>query len=388
MLSVFIPKEIAEGETRVAATPDTAARLAKYGLSVRIETGAGLASGFPDEDYREAGAEIVPDAREALNSASIVLKVNPPQERAGEVYHEADVLAENAILVSFLYPLLQLDTVYRINARRVTAFSMDLIPRISRAQKMDALSSQSNIAGYKAVIMAAERLRKIFPLLMTAAGTIKPARVVILGAGVAGLQAIATAKRLGAVVEVNDIRPVVKEQVESLGGRFIEVPVPEEAEDRGGYAKDLGEAFLSRQRDVLTEHISQADAVITTALIPGRPAPKLVTEDMVRAMRPGSVIVDLAAVMGGNCELTESGAVVEKHSVTIIGENNVPGLVPYHSSEMYARNVLTVVQHLVRDGELSLDMQDEINDGSIVTHGGEVRHAPTAEALSRGGAQS
>ncbi len=381
MARVFIPRETGDGETRVAATPETVQKLLKAEQQVFVEAGAGEASGFLDDSYREAGAEVSDNAKKLYGDAEILLKVNPPEERDDLGAHEADLLPEGVITVSFLYPLLDHDLTRRLAEKKITSFAMDMVPRISRAQKMDALSSQSNIAGYKAVIMAADRLGKIYPLLMTAAGTIKPARVVILGAGVAGLQAIATAKRLGAVVEVNDIRPAVKEQVESLGGRFIDMPTPEDAEDAGGYAKDLGEEFLEKQRQILTEHISAADVVITTALIPGKPAPKLLSEDMVRAMRPGSVVVDLAAVMGGNCDLTEPGQTVVRHGVSIVGEKNVPGLVPYHSSEMYARNILTVVQHLLDDGMPKIDFDDEITDGSIVTNDGEIRHAMVREAM-------
>lgn len=384
MLRVFIPREFSEDETRVAATPETVRRLEKRALAVTVETGAGLAAGLPDDDFLAAGSEISTDPAAAFQESDLVVKVMPPCLRPDGT-HEADLIREGALFVGFVYPLLDLDLMKKLRDRKISVFSMDLIPRISRAQKMDALSSQSNIAGYKAVIMAADRLGKIFPLMMTAAGTIRPARVVILGAGVAGLQAIATAKRLGAVVEVSDIRPVVKEQVESLGGRFIDMPTPEASEDKGGYAKDPGEEFLRRQREILTEHISASDVVITTALIPGRPAPLLLTEEMVQAMRPGTVVVDLAAVMGGNCALTESGQTVVKHGVTIVGENNVPGLVPLHSSEMYAKNALTVLEHLVVEGALNLDFEDEITDGSVVLHDGEVRHTPTADALGEGG---
>ncbi len=382
MLKVFIPREIRDGETRVAATPETVKRMVKGGLEVAFQAGAGVASGLPDPAYEEAGARIVEDPVPAWGEADLVLKLHPPAVLPGEGGHEADLPAQGAVLVSFLYPLLDLELVRKLAARKVTAFAMDQVPRITRAQSMDALSSQSNLAGYRAVIMAAEALGKIFPLMMTAAGTIKPARVVILGAGVAGLQAIATAKRLGAVVEVSDIRPVVKEQVESLGGRFIDLPTPQDAEDEGGYAKDLGEDFLTKQRRILTEHIAAADAVITTALIPGRPAPRLVTAEMVDAMRPGTVIVDLAAAMGGNCELTEPGRVVEHGGVRILGDTNVPGRVPFDASHVYARNVLAVVTHLVKEGEIHVDLEDEINAGAVVTHAGEVRHEPTAKALA------
>ena len=380
-MKAFVPREVTDRETRVAATPETVKKMRKAGLEVVVEAGAGAGSGLPDDLYTAAGATLATDVRQAYADADLVLKVNPPEERADLGGNEATLMKEGAVLVSFLYPLLNEPAVRTLLERGVSSFAMDLVPRITRAQKMDALSSQSNIAGYKAVIMAAERLGKIFPMMMTAAGTIKPAHVVILGAGVAGLQAIATAKRLGAVVEVNDIRPAVKEQVESLGGKFIDMPTPEEAEDKGGYAKDLGEEFLAKQRQILTDHIAKADVVITTALIPGRPAPRLVTEDMVKAMRPLTVIVDLAAVMGGNCELTEPGRDVVKHGVTIVGVENVPALVPLHCSEMYAQNVFAVVKHLVAADKLVIDFDDEITAGSFVTHLGGVRHAPTAAML-------
>jgi NAD(P) transhydrogenase subunit alpha len=365
MLKLFVPREVFEGEPRVAATPETVRHYVKAGLEVHVESGAGTGSGIRDADFTEAGASVSDDVKGLFSTADIVLKINPPIHRDDLGAHEADLLKEGCLFVSFLYPALNEEAIQKLTAKNVVAFAMELVPRITRAQKMDALSSQSNIAGYKSVIIAADHLKKLFPMLMTAAGTIKPARVVILGAGVAGLQAIATAKRLGAVVEVNDVRPAVKEQVESLGGRFIDIPVPEDAEDKGGYAKDLGEEFLNRQREILTKHIAQADAVITTALIPGKPAPQLVSEEMVRGMRPGSVIVDLAAVMGGNCELTVPGETVTKNDVVIVGEKNLPGLVPFNSSEVYARNVLEVVKLNVAEGEMAIDSSDEINQGAI-----------------------
>jgi NAD(P) transhydrogenase subunit alpha len=368
MPQVFVPRERKDGETRVAATPDSVRLLVRTGLSPVVQAGAGAGAGFPDDAYREAGAEIAPDATATLASADVVLLVNPPDPE------QAAGMKQGALLLSFLYPHLNEETVKALNARSVTAFAVDLVPRISRAQSMDALSSQSNLAGYKAVVMAAERLGKIFPLLMTAAGTIKPARVVVLGAGVAGLQAVATAKRLGAVVEVSDIRPAVKEQVESLGGRFIDMPTPEDSEDAGGYAREVGEDFLARQREILTEHVAQADAVVTTALVPGRPAPVLLTEEMVAAMRPGSVIVDLAAVMGGNCALTEPGRTVEREGVAIVGETNVPGLVAADASEMYARNLVAALRNMLREGELLIDFEDELTAGAVVCQAGEVRH--------------
>ncbi|MEN8149303.1 MAG: Re/Si-specific NAD(P)(+) transhydrogenase subunit alpha, partial [Planctomycetota bacterium] len=368
MLSVFVPREVFEEESRVAATPETVRHYVKAGLAVHVEAGAGHASGFPDPEYEEAGAQVSGDAKALFGTADVILKVNPPEMREDLGAHEADLMKNGALLVSFLYPAVNPDVAEMLGTRGVVAFAMDLVPRITRAQKMDALSSQSNLAGYKAVVIAADHMKKIFPMLMTAAGTIKPVRVVIIGAGVAGLQAIATAKRLGAIVSVNDVRPAVKEQVESLGGRFIDMPTPEDAEDAGGYAKDLGEDFLAKQRQILADHIAQSDAVITTALIPGKPAPRIVSEEMVRGMRPGSVVVDLAAVMGGNCELTVPGETVTRHDVVIVGEKNLPGMVPFHASELYARNVLEVVKLNVTEGALSIDPADEINQGSIAVN--------------------
>lgn len=375
---LFIPKETHPGETRVAAVPDTVRRLAKLGLKVQVQVGAGAAAGLPDERYADAGATIAPDAA-AQGVADLVARVNPPTP------DEARAMKPGALLVSFLWPLAHPDVVAALVDRRVTAFAMDRIPRISRAQSMDALSSQANIAGYKAALLAADALPRLMPLLMTAAGTITPARFVVMGAGVAGLQAIATARRLGAVVEVSDVRRVVKEQVESLGARFIEVEGAEDLEGAGGYAKEAPAEFLARQRAEVAKRVAAADAVITTALIPGKPAPKLVSEEMVRSMRPGSVLVDLAAEQGGNCELTVPGEVVERHGVRIIGHRNLPALVPFHASDMYARNILNVALHLFPKGATTLDFEDEITAGSVVVHDGAVR-PPDVAAAGRGGA--
>jgi NAD(P) transhydrogenase subunit alpha len=384
MQKIFIPKETVAGETRVAATPETVKRLVSKGHSVAVEAGAGQGSAHSDDAYREVGASICDDRNAGYADGQLILKLHPPQPLDGG--HEADLLAENSTLVSFVYPGNNQDLVAKLVTRKVTSFAMELVPRISRAQKMDALSSQSNIAGYKAVIMAADTLGKLFPLMMTAAGTITPARVVILGAGVAGLQAIATAKRLGAVVEVSDIRPAVKEQVESLGGRFIEVATSTDAEDAGGYAKEASEDFKKKQEQALRDRIKEADVVITTALIPGRPAPLLVPRDMVESMRQGSVVVDLAAEAGGNCELTQPGEVIEHQGVTILGTLNIASLVPVHASDMYAKNLLALVQHLLDDeGGINVDLEDEITAGSLVTRGGEIHHAPTAELLAAKG---
>jgi NAD(P) transhydrogenase subunit alpha len=374
MLNVFVPKESEPGETRVAATPETAKKLVAGGVAVAVESGAGKQASFEDERYAAAGARIEGDRARGLAAADLVLKLHPP--RAAD-----ELPKEGAALVSFLYPAARLDLVRTLAERRVSAFAMELMPRISRAQAMDALSSQSNIAGYKAVVLAADRLGKLMPMLMTAAGTIKPARVVILGAGVAGLQAIATARRLGAQVEVSDIRPAVKEQVESLGAKFIDVPAQQDAQDKGGYAKEASAEFKKAQEEALRKRVAEADAVICTALVPGRPAPKLLPASMVRSMRRGSVVVDLAAEQGGNCELTRPGETYDADGVTIVGIKNVPALVPVHASEMYAKNLLYFVQHLVPKGELVIDPKDEITAGCLVTHQGQVVHAATAALL-------
>jgi NAD(P) transhydrogenase subunit alpha len=376
MLKVFVPKETEPGETRGAATPETVKKLAASGLDVAIEAGAGERAACLDAAYAQAGARIEADRARGLATADVVLKLHPPLN-AGELP------MEGGALVSFLYPAARIDLVRQLAERRVTTFAMELIPRISRAQAMDALSSQSNIAGYKAVIMAADRLGKLLPMLMTAAGTIRPARVVILGAGVAGLQAVATARRLGALVEVSDIRPAVKEQVESLGAKFIEVPAQQDAQDRGGYAKEASAEFKRAQEEALRKRVAEADAVICTALVPGRAAPKLLSASMVQSMRPGSVVIDLAAEQGGNCELTRPGEEIDVGGVKIVGIRNVSALVPVHASEMYAKNVLYFVQHLVQNGALVVDEKDEITAGCLVTRGGKIVHGPTAALLTQ-----
>ncbi len=373
MPKVFIPKERLAGETRVAATPDTIRRMGKLGLAVTIEAGAGIGSSIEDHQYSDAGATVGSNIEQLYAEADIVLKFHPPDKHNDMPKHEVALLKQGATLISFLWPWKHGETIQQLAAKGVTSFAMDQIPRISRAQKMDALTSQTNLAGYKAVMLAAHYLPKLFPLMMTAAGTISPARVVVLGAGVAGLQAIATAKRLGAVVEVSDIRPAVKEQVESLGGRFIEVESDSSMEDAGGYAKEVSKEFLAKQQAVVAEHIAAADVVITTALVPGKPAPRLIPAETVRKMQHGSVIVDLAAEQGGNCELTKSGEVIQDSSVTIVGLENLASLVPYDASQVYARNVLAVVEHLFADGKANFDFSDEINAGAIVTFSGKVR---------------
>ena len=383
MVKVFIPRERRLGETRVAATPETVRRMIKLGLEVAVEQGAGAASLFHDAEFEAAGAHLVTDPSEAWEIADVVLKVTPPGVFAGLPGHEAEGLKPGAVLISFLAPHRNLDMVRTLAAGNVTAFALEMVPRVTRAQSMDALSSQASIAGYKAVLLAAWRLPKYFPLLMTAAGTIKPSRVVVMGAGVAGLQAIATAKRLGAVVEVSDIRPAVKEQVESLGGKFIELPQAESGEGQGGYAREMGEDFLRRQREIVQRHLSQADAVITTALVPGRPAPRLVTAEMVHAMRAGSIIVDLAVEQGGNCELSQADREVVENGVLILGPSNLAAAMPHDASLLFARNVYALLQLLLdKEGKLAVNLEDEIIAGSLLTHAGQVVQKPIAELLA------
>jgi H+-translocating NAD(P) transhydrogenase subunit alpha len=364
-VKVGTPRETAPDERRVALVPDTATRLAAAALEVNVESGAGSAAYITDEAYQQAGAKIVKSAATLLGEADAVLKVQAPSAA------EVELIKKGAVLISFLQPATQGDTVRALAKRGVTAFSLELVPRISRAQSMDALSSQASAAGYKAVLMAAGRLGKFFPMMMTAAGTIPPARVLVMGAGVAGLQAIATARRLGAVVSAYDVRPAVKEEVQSLGATFIELAL-ETQEGEGGYAKEQSEEFLRKQRELIGEHVAKSDVVITTAAVPGRRAPLLVTAEMVKGMRPGSVIVDLAAETGGNVELTKAGTDVEVGGVTIIGTRNVPSTMPLHASQLYARNVANLLLHLVKDGAIVLDFDDEITKGSCVTHDGEI----------------
>jgi len=374
-VKVATPKETASDERRVALVPDTATRLAAAALEVSVESGAGSAAYIPDGAYEKAGARIVKSVSALLGEADAVLKVQAPSAA------EVELLQKGAVLISFLQPATQGDIIRALAKRGVTAFSLELVPRISRAQSMDALSSQASAAGYKAVLMAAGRLGKFFPMMMTAAGTIPPARVLVMGAGVAGLQAIATARRLGAVVSAYDVRPAVKEEVQSLGATFIELAL-ETQEGEGGYAKEQSEGFLRKQRELIGEHVAKSDAVITTAAVPGRRAPLLVTGDMVKGMRPGSVIVDLAADTGGNVELTKAGEDVEVGGVTIIGTRNVPSTMPLHASQLYARNVANLLLHLVKDGAIVLDFEDEITKGCCVTHGGEIVNERAKQLLS------
>ena len=369
-----VPGETAAGERRVALVPETATKLVAAGLEVSLEAGAGRLAGFRDEAYREVGVELAAEKGALLSAADVVFKVQAPDVQ------EVGLLKKDALLISFLQPATQGPIIEALARQGVTAFSLELLPRISRAQSMDALSSQGSLAGYKGVLMAANRLGKYFPMLMSAAGTIPPARVLVLGAGVAGLQAIATARRLGAVVEAYDVRPAVKEEVQSLGARFLELEL-EAQEGEGGYARAQSDEFLRKQRELLTERVTASDVVVTTAAIPGRRAPVLVTGEMVRGMRPGSVIVDLASETGGNCELTELNKVVDVDGVFVDGTGNVPSTVPLHASILYARNVANLFLSLYKDGKVELDFEDDITRGCCVTHGGEVVHQRARELM-------
>jgi NAD(P) transhydrogenase subunit alpha len=360
-MRIGVPREIIPRETRVALVPETVARLVKSGLEVTVETNAGASAMFLDDAYRTAGATIAADARELYAGADVVLKVREPVMNETLGVHEADLVREGATLIAYLGRDAQSEAARKLAARRVTAFSMEMIPRISRAQKMDSLSSMSTIAGYKAVLLGAAALGKIFPLLMTAAGTIAPARVFVLGAGVAGLQAIATARRLGAVVEAFDVRPAVRDEVQSLGATFVGHELLDEAAvAAGGYAKEMTPEQQAKQRQLVAERLKLSDVVISTAMVPGRKAPILIPETTVKEMRPGAVIVDLAAEMGGNCELTQAGAEVVRHGVTILGPVNLAATVPVHASQMYARNIAALLAELVKDGQLRLDFEDEV----------------------------
>jgi len=374
-LIVGVPKETAALERRVSVVPETVSKFGA-GVSVVVETGAGESAGFPDSDYASAGATIAADQKSLYAQADIILKVTPMTS------DEASLVKEGAVTISFLSPLANLETVKRLASRKATVFAMELIPRISRAQPMDALSSQANIAGYKAVILAADTVPKLFPLMMTAAGTISPAKVFILGAGVAGLQAIATAKRLGAVVEAYDVRPVVKEQVMSLGAKFAEMPVEaKDAQDAGGYAKAMGEEFTKKQQEFLAGRAKLMDVVITTALIPNQRAPILITEDAVKGMRPGSVVVDLAAEAKGNCAITEPGKTVVKYGVTIHGPLNLLSTMAPESSRLYSKNISSLLLIMLKDGKLMIDPKDDIVKGAMVVNAGAVVHMPTLKAI-------
>ncbi|MSQ08159.1 MAG: Re/Si-specific NAD(P)(+) transhydrogenase subunit alpha [Dehalococcoidia bacterium] len=367
-MKIGAPKETAHGETRVALVPETAHRLARAGRSVIVQAGAGVAAGFPDKAFVDAGAQTVADGMAVSAEADIVIRVGRPSDA------EVTSLRSGSVLVAMLGARSDPAVVKALASQGVTAFAMELVPRIARAQKLDVLSSQASIAGYKAALMAANSLGKYFPMLMTAAGTIPPSKVVVLGAGVAGLQAIATARRLGAVVEAYDVRPAVKEQVQSLGAKFIEIPQVAGAEAAGGYAREQTVEEQAKQRELLTKHISEADVVITTAAVPGRKAPVLVTEEMVDAMKPGSVIIDLAAETGGNVAVTRAGQVVIRGGVAVHGPVNLPATMPWHASQLYSRNVMGLLDLIIdKEGNLKLDFNDEVVAGMCVSHAGEVK---------------
>jgi len=364
---VGVPKELKPRENRVALTPDTVKELVKKGFTVHVEKEAGMRSFITDEAYQSAGATI--QSKEVIYSNSdVILKVNAPDP------DEVRMMKKGAVLLSFMWAATNPALVEACVDSGISAFSMDAIPRISRAQKMDALSSQANLAGYKAVLMAADKIGKILPMMTTAAGTIRPAKVVIFGAGVAGLQALATAKRLGAVVEVTDIRPETKEQVESLGGKFITVEGDDSIKIEGGYVKGVSEEFLKKQQATVARHVKEADIVITTALIPGKKAPLLVTEEMVQSMRFGSVIVDMAVEQGGNVAGSEVNATVVKHGVTIIGESNIPSMLPMNASDLYAKNITAFLLHLATPEGFKWEMEEEITKGSLIVHQGNAVH--------------
>jgi len=372
-MRVGVPREIFPGERRVALVPGVVPALAKAGLEVVVEAGAGVEAGYSDAEYESKGAKVVPSRGEVFGGADIIVQVlcHGSNDRTGR--GDLPLMKRGQTLIGFLRPLGDVRTLEEIAATGTTSFSVELMPRITRAQNMDALSSMATICGYKAVLIAADKLPRIFPMLTTAAGTITPSRVLIIGAGVAGLQAIATARRLGAVVSAYDLRPVVKEQVQSLGGRFVELPIEAaDAQDAGGYAKAQDESFYQKQRELLGKVVAESDVVITTAVVPGKKSPVLVTKDMVQKMTLGSVIVDLAAERGGNCELTKSEETIVQHGVTIVGTINLASSVPYHASQMYAKNLTNFLLHLVKEGKLVLNLDDEITRSTLVTHQGEL----------------
>lgn len=383
-MRIAVPKETLAGETRVALTPDVAGRLMRLGHEVVVQSDAGTWAGAPDAAYTAIGARVVPDAGTLYDGAHLVARVHPPTPE------EVGALPQGIVVVSFLTPSSNLTTVKAAAARGVSLFAMDLVPRITRAQAMDALSSMSTVAGYRAALLAAQHLGRFFPMLMTAAGTIPPSRVVVCGVGVAGLQAIATCRRLGAIVEAYDIRAEAREQARSLGAESIEVDLGEAGEGEGGYAREISKEAMARLEAALADHVKKADAVITTALIPGRPAPRLIDAATVAAMRPGSVVIDLAAEAGGNCAGAVAGKVVRVGDVTIVGQTNLPATMPLDASRMYARNVHEVVRHLTpapaaegaaAPAPVHIDLDDEITAGALAVHAGEVRHAPTRAAL-------
>lgn len=381
-MRIGVTQETFPGETRVAVVPSAVAALKKAQVEVLVQAGAGKGAGFSDLEYSEAGATVVPTREEVIAQADVILQVRALGANSEGYQKDLALAREGQVWIAMMDPLWAPEPVAEAAQKGIIAFALELVPRITRAQPMDVLSSQSNLAGYKAVLLAANSLSKIFPMMMTAAGTITPARVFVMGAGVAGLQAIATARRLGAVVSAYDVRPAVREQVESLGARFVELPLEvQDAQDVGGYARALGEDFYRRQAQMMSSVLPQNDVVITTAAVPGQRAPVLITREMVEAMRPGSVIVDLAAERGGNCELTQPGQTVLHEGVTIIGPLNLPATMPYHASQLYARNITSFAVNLLKGGTLNLDMEDQIIRDMLLTRDGQVVHPRVREKL-------
>ena len=372
-MKIAIPKEIQENETRVALIPQSVKKLTQKSIEVLVESDAGTNSQFSNKEYEEAGAKIVKDAQALYSSSNLIVKIRKPEFNDKLGVHEINLMKEGTTLVSMLQVATNLETIKKLAERKISMFSLDSLPRITRAQSMDVLSSMSTVSGYKAVLIAANSLPKFFPMLMTAAGTISPAKVFIIGAGVAGLQAIATAKRLGAVVEAFDTRPIVKEQIESLEARFVELDLSgEQTEGEGGYAKQISKELHQKEMELIGKHIKKSDVVITTAQVPGKRAPILITEAMVKEMQKGSVILDLAADQGGNCEITELGKQVIKHGVTICGFLNLPASMPNHASQMFSKNMESVIAHLIKNNEINFDLNDEINKGALITHSGVI----------------
>lgn len=382
MLTISVLKESVDGEKRVALVPESVKRLAKQGISILVEEGAGIEAGFRPHDYEEAGAAIVSDYDELISSGNIFLKIQVVCLQDG-MLELVDPLKKGSVIIGFMSPFKYIHNIQALAERELTTFSMELVPRISRAQRMDALSAMSSAAGYKAVLLAASTLNKFFPLMMTAAGTISPANILVIGAGVAGLQAIATAKRLGARVKAFDTRPIVKEQVESLGAEFVSLETSEEAQTTGGYAEEMSEDFYQHEHAIISEHLPTTDAVITTAQIFGKRAPLLITEEMVQTMRYGSVIVDLAAEQGGNCELTVPGKSVERHGVNILSPLDLPSSLSYHTSEMFSRNVTALLTEMLNAGELNIDLEDEVVNGTMLTHEGKIMNQHVIDLLER-----
>ncbi len=375
-MKLAVLKETEEGENRVALIPDSIKRLSQKGFVFLVETGAGSAAGYSDQEYEQSGATVMSSPQELAGQAYCVVKVRPPS------LEEAEMLKSDTVLIAIIQSTLRHDLVSKLAEKQITSFGLDIIPRTSLAQSMDVLSSMSTIAGYKAVLLAADTINRFFPMLMTAAGTIAPAKVLVLGAGVAGLMACATAKRLGGVVEAFDVRPEVKEQVRSVGARFVEVPICEDGSGSGGYAKEMSDEYKQKQAELISKHIAKSDVVIPTALIPGRKAPILISEEQVKSMKPGSVIVDLAAEMGGNCALTQPGQTIVAHGVTIVGHSNLPSTMSFHASQMFSRNIEKFLLHLCDENGFKMNMEDEITRGSLVTRGGKVIHELTSKLMA------